>query len=169
MLTDSGLPLGCWKLDGWWKIHVFGVRKNPGSPSLWFEASREAWGEVSRESETQDLETLTNFLYFRVPSQSIVYQMGCDIQVSIPDQDSQACILGKSSAGSSSEQGKHVPWVLRIDEESWIERLYSHVTTRFVHFSPQSVDLKKFLYVPTCFGQVKILLYQIMFIPILLK
>ena len=151
------------------KSTLFGFRKNPGSPSLWFKASCEAWGEVSRESETQDLETLSNFLYFRVPCQSIVYQMGCDMAVSSPDQDSQACILGKLSAVSSSEQGKHVPWVLWIDEESWTERLYSHVTTRFVHFSPQSVDLKKFLYVPTCFGQVKILRYQIMFIPILLK
>ena len=167
MSIDLGLPLGCWALYVWWKEHVFGVRKKTQThPSLWFEA----WGEVSREGETKDLETLTSFLYFWVSSQSIVYPMGCDMVVSNSDQATHRPVSwGKSSAVPSSEQGKHVPWVLGIDEELWMERVCSWNMARFVHFLPQSVDLKKFLYLPTYFSQVKIFLYQIMFIPVLLK
>ena len=73
---------------------------------------------MSRESETQDLDTVTGFLYFRVPGQSIVYQMGCDTTVSCPDQATHMLVSwGKSSAVSSSEQGKQVTLVLRTDEE----------------------------------------------------
>ena len=40
--------------------------------------------------------------------------------------------------------------------------------TRFIHFAPQCVNLKKNS-LPSCCGQVKLFLYQIIFIPVLLK
>ena len=93
----------CWVLGTGWLVEkpCIWCQKNRLSqvhPSLWCEGSGEAWGEVSSESKTLDLETLTGHLYCWVPSQSIVYQMWCDMTVSCPDQASHMLVSwGKSS------------------------------------------------------------------------
>ena len=107
--VDSGRLVGCWELGSWCKNHLFSARKKTQThPLLWFEGSGEAWGEVTSQSKTLDLETLPSSLCCWVPSQSIVHQMGCDMTVYCPDQATHRLVsCGKSSA-VSSEQGKHV-------------------------------------------------------------
>ena len=45
------------------KPYIWCQEKTQTHPPMWFEGPCEAWGEVSRESETQDLDTVTSFLY----------------------------------------------------------------------------------------------------------
>ena len=78
------------------------------------------------------------------------------------------CVLAQVICSVLIWAGETCTWVLRTDDELWTERLYSCLRTRFVHLLPQSVDLKNNS-LPACFGQVKIFLYQIIFIPILLR
>ena len=49
---------------------------------------------MSSESNPLDLETLTRFLYYRVPSKTLVYHMGCDSIVYCLDQATHMLILG---------------------------------------------------------------------------
>ena len=86
--VDRGWPVGCFKLDAWWRNHIFGVRRNrltQTHPPLWFEGSGESWGEVCSDHKTLDLETLTGSLYCWAPSQSIVYQISCGMTICCPD------------------------------------------------------------------------------------
>lgn len=87
-INGQGRPVECFKLDAWWRNHVFGVRRNrltQTHPPLCCEGSGESWGEVCSDHKTLHLETLTSSLYCRVPSQSIVYQISCDVTVCCPD------------------------------------------------------------------------------------
>ena len=151
------------------KQHIWCQGKTQTHCPLWFEGSGEACREVGSESMTLHPETLTSYLYFEFLAESIMYQMGCDITVSCPDQATHMLVCwGKSPVVSSSKQGENFPWVIWTDDESWIETVYSYVTARLVHFPPRCVNLKK-ISLPSCFGQVKVFLYQIMTFPVLLK
>ena len=91
---DTGRPVGCWEWVVVEKPHIWCQEKPQTHPPLWFDGSGEAWGELSSESKSLDLETLNHSLYCRVPSQSIVYQMGCDIILYSLDQATYMLIPG---------------------------------------------------------------------------
>ena len=83
---------------------------------------------MSSESKHVDLKTVTSSLYCWVPSQSIVYQMGCDMRILYPDQSTHMLVSRhKSSAVSSSEQGKHV--------HEFLEQMMSYEQKDFTHVS----------------------------------
>ena len=142
----NGHWVACWVLGIGWlleKLHIWCQEKTQTHPPLWFDGSGEAWGVVSSESKVLDLETLTRSLCCRVPSQSIVYQMGCDIIVYCLDQASHMLIPGEVIWSFLIWTGETRTLVLRTDEELWKERLYSCVMTWFVHFLTQCVKGKK--------------------------
>ena len=154
----------------WWRNNIFGVREKPKLTVLCDLRAQvrlvEKW-VVKVWHCTQKL--LPVICIFEFLAESIMYQMGCDITVSCPDQATHMLVCwGKSPVVSSSKQGENVPWVIWTDDESWIETVYSYVTARLVHFPPRCVNLKK-ISLPSCFGQVKVFLYQIMTFPVLLK
>ena len=92
---DTGRPVGCGKLDCCLKNHICGVRKKTQTHSpLWLDGSGEA-EERRVWNQPLDLETLPSFLYYWILSQSIVYQMGCDIMAYSLDQATHMLIPGE--------------------------------------------------------------------------
>ena len=141
---ESGCPIGCWELGGWWKNHVFGVRKKPRL-TLSYDVRaqvrlRERW-VVKVRPRTWKLSRVLCIVKFLANQLCIIWVVTSSYIVLTRQL---TCIfLGKSSGVSSSEQGKHVTLALRTDAELWKERLYSCVMTWFVHFPTQCVKGKK--------------------------
>ena len=75
----------------------------------------------------------------------------------------QACVLRQVICSFLIWTVETCTWVPRTDDELWIERLYSWPD--FSIFSHNVFSENNSL--PTCFGWVKLFLYQIMFIPVL--
>ena len=125
--ADCGSPTGYWESDGvCGETTYFLPGKKQTHPPCDLTAHMtlgERW-VVKVGHYSQKL--LPVICYFQVPSKSVAYQMGCDLTVSCPDESSHMLVCwGKSFAVSSSEQRKHVTWVLWTDGKSWIQSLFT--------------------------------------------
>lgn len=149
------LGVGNWMVVGKTMYLVLG--KIPQSPTtvMWWPRWGLRIGKLGKQDPRPGNSHSSE--YCRVPSQAIVYQMGSDVTVSCPDQASWMCVLVQVICSFLIWTGNRVTWVLRTDDELWVETVYPRVMTIFVHVPPQCANLKKYS-LATCCGQVKIFL-----------